>query len=152
MTIETEEEIDQLIEQTGDPSRRLPVSATTDEVASPTFVLVRHYRGRLPVVHADLYRLDSDAEVADLGLLELSQDGVLVVEWADRAPWLEAPDRLRLRMGPATDPDSRTPRRFASTITARHASDRPTRCELSEGANDVIAKIPAEIDTATVRT
>jgi len=49
-------------------------------------------------------------------------------------------------------PDSRTPRRFASTITARHASDRPTRCELSEGANDVIAKIPAEIDTATVRT
>ena len=49
-------------------------------------------------------------------------------------------------------PDSRTPRRFASTITTRHASDSPTLCELSEGANEVMAKIPAEIETATVST
>ena len=36
-------------------------------------------------------------------------------------------------------PDSRTPRRFASTITTRQASDSPTLWEVSEGANDVIA-------------
>ena len=36
-------------------------------------------------------------------------------------------------------PDSRTPRRFASTITTRQASDSPTLCEVSEGANEVIA-------------
>jgi hypothetical protein len=38
-----------------------------------------------------------------------------------------------------SSPDSRTPRRFASTITRRQASDSPTLCEVSEGANDVIA-------------
>ena len=46
-------------------------------------------------------------------------------------------------------PDSRMPRRFASTITSRQASATPTRCGASEGTNDVIAKIPAEIETAT---
>jgi hypothetical protein len=49
-------------------------------------------------------------------------------------------------------PDSRTPRRFASTIRTRHASERPTLCEASDGTNDVIAKMPAEIETATVKT
>ncbi|MFN2465310.1 MAG: tRNA (adenosine(37)-N6)-threonylcarbamoyltransferase complex ATPase subunit type 1 TsaE [Candidatus Dormibacteria bacterium] len=77
------------------------------EVASPTFVLVRHYAGRLPLVHADLYRLDSDAEVAALGLLELSEDGVLAVEWADRATNLDDGRALRLRLHP-TGEDRRT--------------------------------------------
>lgn len=80
----------------------------TGEVVSPTFVLVRHYHGRLPLVHADLYRLEARREIEALGLLELSEPGVLVVEWADRAPWLAAPDRLRLLMGPGADADSRT--------------------------------------------
>ena len=51
-----------------------------------------------------------------------------------------------------SNPDSRTPRRFASTITPRQASARLTRCDESDGANDVMAKIPAEIETATVST
>ena len=38
-----------------------------------------------------------------------------------------------------SSPDSRTPRRFARTIRTRHASDSPTLCELSDGANEVIA-------------
>ena len=51
-----------------------------------------------------------------------------------------------------SSPDSRTPRRFASTMTKRHRSESPTLCACSEGTNDVIAKIPAEIETATVST
>ena len=66
------------------------------EVISPTFVLVRQYRGRLELVHADLYRLDDRVEIEALGLLELSADGVLALEWADRAPWLEVPQAARL--------------------------------------------------------
>jgi tRNA threonylcarbamoyladenosine biosynthesis protein TsaE len=66
------------------------------EVVSPTFVLVRQYRGRLELVHADLYRLDDRPEIEALGLLELSAEGVLALEWADRAPWLEAPQSARL--------------------------------------------------------
>ncbi len=57
-----------------------------DEVSSPTFVLVQHYRGPVPLTHVDLYRLDSAAAVDDLGLEELAVGGVLAVEWAERLP------------------------------------------------------------------
>ena len=54
--------------------------------ASPSFVLVREYEGRLKVYHIDFYRLDSVEEIADLGIDDsLSSDGVSVVEWADKA-------------------------------------------------------------------
>ena len=53
-------------------------------VVSPTFPLVREYRGgRLPVLHADVYRLERVQEVVDLGLEEAAEDGVLLVEWGD---------------------------------------------------------------------
>jgi tRNA threonylcarbamoyladenosine biosynthesis protein TsaE len=56
---------------------------------SPTFVLVGQYRGRMPLYHADLYRLEDPREVADLDLVRSSEDGVLIVEWPERAPeWL----------------------------------------------------------------
>ncbi len=54
-------------------------------VTSPSFTLVNLYHARLDIVHADLYRLDSD-EITQLGLEDyLDRDHVLVVEWADRA-------------------------------------------------------------------
>ena len=53
-------------------------------VVSPTFTLVREYRGgRLPIVHADVYRLDRVQDVVDLALEEVAEDGVLLVEWGD---------------------------------------------------------------------
>ncbi len=54
-------------------------------VSSPTFALIHEYRGgRLPLFHADLYRLDR-ADAEDLGLDELgAEDGVLAIEWPDR--------------------------------------------------------------------
>jgi tRNA threonylcarbamoyladenosine biosynthesis protein TsaE len=57
-----------------------------EEVSSPTFVLIQHYRGATPLTHVDLYRLDSAAAVEDLGLDELTTGGVLAVEWAERWP------------------------------------------------------------------
>lgn len=56
-------------------------------VSSPTFVLVHEYPARLPVYHLDLYRLtDPRAELGDLGFEEMLDEGVALVEWADRAP------------------------------------------------------------------
>ena len=57
-----------------------------DDVSSPTFVLIQHYKGRTPLVHADLYRLDSAAAVDDLGLEELASGAVVAIEWAERLP------------------------------------------------------------------
>ena len=54
---------------------------------SPTFTMVHTYDGgRYPLVHADLYRLDSSKEVPNLGLEELFEPpAVSVVEWGERA-------------------------------------------------------------------
>jgi tRNA threonylcarbamoyl adenosine modification protein YjeE len=57
-------------------------------VASPTFTIVQSYRGRLPVFHADFYRLGGAAELDEIGLFDLSAEGLAVVEWADRFPEL----------------------------------------------------------------
>ncbi|MFW6133644.1 MAG: tRNA (adenosine(37)-N6)-threonylcarbamoyltransferase complex ATPase subunit type 1 TsaE [Planctomycetota bacterium] len=85
-------------------------------VSSPTFVLVREYPARVPVYHVDLYRLtDAAVELSDLGLDEMLADGVVLVEWADRAPdalprrrWdvaivLTGPDARRLTIRPPRD-------------------------------------------------
>jgi tRNA threonylcarbamoyladenosine biosynthesis protein TsaE len=58
---------------------------SADEVTSPTFTLVHEYRGgRLPLVHVDLYRLDS-ADLAEIGLDDdLAAAGVVAVEWPER--------------------------------------------------------------------
>jgi len=57
----------------------------TDQITSPTFTIVHSYPlGKLTFHHADLYRLSTQHEVADLALAELADDdGVLVVEWGD---------------------------------------------------------------------
>lgn len=59
--------------------------AEDDAVSSPTFTLVHSYlSGRLPLVHADLYRLTTTGEVADLGLREQADMGaVVLIEWGD---------------------------------------------------------------------
>ena len=59
-----------------------------DLVTSPTFSLVNEYRGgRLPVFHFDFYRMESIDELESVGWEEyLDQEGVLLVEWADKFP------------------------------------------------------------------
>jgi tRNA threonylcarbamoyladenosine biosynthesis protein TsaE len=56
-------------------------------VSSPTFTLVHtHDTGRIPMYHADLYRLTTTGEIADLGLREQADMGaVVLVEWGDVA-------------------------------------------------------------------
>ncbi len=77
-------------------------------VVSPTFTLVREYRaGRLPVVHADVYRLDRVQDVLDLGLEEIAEDGVLLVEWGDAVEGLLPPVHLIVELTVPGDGEER---------------------------------------------
>src|SRR5713226_4725488 len=64
------------------------------EVPSPTFTLVQHYDlPRFRVMHADLYRVASAGELAELGLDEMA-DTVVAMEWPDRAGGTLPRDRI----------------------------------------------------------
>ena len=56
------------------------------EVTSPTFALVqRHSGGSRVLYHIDLYRIEEERELTELGIEELEEEGaVLVVEWAEK--------------------------------------------------------------------
>ena len=59
--------------------------ANEDRVRSPSFVLIHRYEGRVPIYHADLFRLAGPADVDDIGLHELlGGEGIAIIEWADK--------------------------------------------------------------------
>ncbi len=58
---------------------------SSEYALSPTFVLMRELKGRSPIYHIDLYRLDNIAEISDLGLDDyLYGQGICVIEWAEK--------------------------------------------------------------------
>ncbi|WP_152050768.1 tRNA (adenosine(37)-N6)-threonylcarbamoyltransferase complex ATPase subunit type 1 TsaE [Tautonia marina] len=101
-------------------------------IASPTFLLIHEYEGRLPVFHADSYRLDDPEEFDALGIVdEFEGPGVCLIEWADRiadrlpstAWWVElepsgvASRRLVIRSRPS----------ILEQIAERLAPENPSR-------------------------
>lgn len=84
-----------------------------DTVTSPTFTLLEIYQGRLTLYHFDLYRLEREEELEDIGFYSFTDgDGVALIEWPDKFPgilpasylWLEiavlAAQERRVRLTP----------------------------------------------------
>ena len=92
-----------------------------DVVSSPTFAIVATYRGRLPVNHADLYRVGDEDELHATGFHDLvGRAGATVVEWADRFPGALPAERLEILLShEAGRPSER--RLVISAFGERHA-------------------------------
>ena len=69
------------------------------EVPSPSFALVQPYEMLTPPVwHVDLYRIDDPAELGELGLDDLGEEGVLLIEWPEHAGRKAWPGALGLSL------------------------------------------------------
>lgn len=57
-------------------------------MTSPTFNLMNVYEGICPIYHFDLYRLETEEELEDIGFYEYTEDpeGIVVIEWPDKFP------------------------------------------------------------------
>ncbi len=54
-----------------------------DYITSPTYTIVNEYQGRLPLYHFDVYRLENEEELYEIGFDEyLERGGVIIIEWA----------------------------------------------------------------------
>ena len=81
------------------PGRVRGLGVDRREIASPTFVLIHEYQGRLPIFHFDIYRLRQASDLLDLGADEyLNSNGICFIEWADRVAGLLPPDHLRIEI------------------------------------------------------
>jgi tRNA threonylcarbamoyladenosine biosynthesis protein TsaE len=99
-------------------------------VVSPTFTIVREYEGRVPVVHVDVYRLDTFQELHDLGFEEvLRDDAVTIVEWGDVVDGMLPDDRLDVRLAAGAGDDERV-----IEIEGHGRSWRARAAELAVGA------------------
>ena len=67
-------------------------------VQSPTFALVHELRGRVRIVHADLYRLGDAGELPDVGLEDSMRGTVAIVEWGVRFADSISDDRLEVHL------------------------------------------------------
>lgn len=88
------------------------------EVSSPSFAIVQPYRGRVPLHHADLYRLADEDELYATGFFDLLAQGATLVEWLDRIPRAAPEDSLRLTFTVLPDESRRI---AAEAFGARHA-------------------------------
>jgi tRNA threonylcarbamoyladenosine biosynthesis protein TsaE len=102
-----------------------------EPITSPTFTLVHEHAGRIPIAHADLYRLGDEEELAQLGLRDRRGEGaLLVVEWGAPFEAVLGGDALRI------------------TIELSRSGARGARIEASgERGREVAARVCAAIGT-----
>ncbi|HVT54977.1 MAG TPA: tRNA (adenosine(37)-N6)-threonylcarbamoyltransferase complex ATPase subunit type 1 TsaE, partial [Xanthobacteraceae bacterium] len=125
------------------------------EVPSPTFTLLQLYElPRFPVVHADLYRVKTLAELSELGWEEAAEGAAGMVEWPERASAFIQADRLDVSLSLSMDvgPNARSVRLTGfGTWAERLKRFRATRELLDSAGFGNAERIPIEGDASTRR-
>lgn len=68
-------------------------------VSSPTFTIVNEYPGAIPLFHFDMYRLENEKELYDIGWDEyLERGGICAVEWSEKVPGAFPPGTINVRI------------------------------------------------------
>ncbi len=67
-------------------------------VPSPTFSLLNLYEGQVPIYHYDLYRIECESELLELGFEEAFADGISLIEWGDILGYRIPRQAYRLRI------------------------------------------------------
>jgi tRNA threonylcarbamoyladenosine biosynthesis protein TsaE len=98
-----------------------------DYVCSPSFVILKIYRGRLPIYHFDLYRLSREEDFHDIGLSEfITAGGVAVIEWADKIRRYLPPEHLLIEFKVA-GPCRRRLRFYTASRRLKHLIEKIIR-------------------------
>lgn len=69
------------------------------QVCSPSYTLINIYKAKYPIFHIDLYRLEKNAEILDLGWEDYLGQGIIVVEWAEKLKFNLDAIRVILHIG-----------------------------------------------------
>jgi tRNA threonylcarbamoyladenosine biosynthesis protein TsaE len=56
-----------------------------ENVSSPSFVILNEYAGNFPIFHFDLYRLDNEEELLEIGIYDVLETGITIIEWPELA-------------------------------------------------------------------
>ncbi len=100
----------------------------TGDVPSPTFTIIETYDApgmRLPIVHADFYRLEDPSELSEIGLDEYRDGAALIAEWPDHAGGFgHEPGCLEIE------------------LIRSHDSEDQTRIAIARGGEDWLERLP----------
>lgn len=80
-----------------------------DYITSPTFTLINEYKGRVWVYHFDVYRLEDEEDLLDLGYEDyFYSNGVTIIEWADKIENILPKNRIEIKIEKGQELDDRT--------------------------------------------
>lgn len=77
-------------------------------VQSPTYTIVNAYRGKIPLYHFDMYRIDSEESLYSCGFFDYLDSGICIAEWCENITDFIPEGARRVTISKTTDsPDSR---------------------------------------------